>query len=167
MERNERERIEKEEMELKYEISIRDAQLKSERISIFNKNLQQITSKGKYDWFKINELAYCVSISPNEHLVISMKDTKYTILEVNTNSDIRKVTNVKEDDSLDDILQSAEAGLKKIKGSYHIKKVPWKREAATPKQKMYVENAKTKWDAHKHFASYNVLKVCKDSGYIV
>lgn len=167
VERNEREKIEREEQERVHEEYIREAKLRSERISLFNKNLQQIVNQGRYDWFRLNDLAYCVSTSTNEHMVISMQGNKYILLAVNTNNDIRKAIDIIEGESLNEILESAEIGLKKIKGSYHIKKVPWKKEAATEKQRLYVENAKTKWDAHKHFASYNILKVCKANGYTV
>jgi hypothetical protein len=69
-----------------------------------------------------------------------------------------------EKDDIKDLILYVENELIKRVNSFININGEWKTEPATENQKKYVNNAKTKWDCHKHFATYNIKTLLKSRG---
>lgn len=160
---DEEERLREEELRKQKEIEIRAKQIK-----LFNRDFENGMLGAKYDWFKVDISTYALSFASDKHYVIEKYDenetTKYILYESHTNKENKELNFIKEQYNLKSLIEYVEYNLIWKVNSFIDINGEWKTEAATENQRKYVHNAETKWDCHKHFASYYIKTLLNNRG---
>jgi superfamily II DNA or RNA helicase len=166
----EEERLRQEEIRRQEELKRKqkEIELRAKQIKLFNRDFQNRILEAKYDWFKIDGLTYALSYATDKHFIIERIDeneiTKYNLYESNTNKENKSLNFIKQQENLKDLIQYVENVLIKKVNSFVSKNGDWKIQVATENQRKYVPYAKTKWDCHIYFTSYNIKTLLKNRG---
>ena len=144
-----------------------ELRLKAEQIEMFNRDVSAAFSNAYYDWYKVKTNLYSVSENSEVNYVIQIENGDFIAYKINTSKDYNNqyVQVMEGFDSILEAIQVVENSIKNPK-SFADKNALWKSDKATPKQLEYCRNAQTKWDCHKYFTSYKIIKLLEKERYL-
>lgn len=151
---------EQKEQEILEEQRRKEIELHAKEIKLLNKQLKERFSEAYYDWFRVDNFTYALSINSDNHYVITQKDDNlFEVYRICTEKYKNSVEFIESGSNLFEIIEEVENNLMKYPTSFSYRNAEWKLHPATKKQKKYIWNAKTKWDCHKYFKKYLINKI--------
>ena len=136
-----------------------ELELIAKQVKLFNKHMIKTFSENAYlDWFKVDNMTYCLSINPDYHLVIEQQeDDEFNLYGVVTKKDNKYTKHIDTMDNLLEIIRHGENIAFNRPTSFSDKNAEWKKAKMTEKQRVYCKFGTTKWDAHLYFIK-NTIK---------
>jgi superfamily II DNA or RNA helicase len=160
-ERQQQELLQKQEEQRKKQ---EEFELRAKQVKLFNKEMKNGFDSATYDWFKVDNMTYALSIASDKHYVIEQDDDNFKLYLANTSKEDKSIKFLSEQKYLKGIILYVENSLIKWDNSFVNKNGDWKRQPATENQKKYLSWAVTKWDAHKYFTSNIIKSLMKNRG---
>lgn len=164
-----KERVDKELAEAKAEVEARELErqrqqeLIAQEIALFNANLERgIKENSYFDWWKVRENCYALSITTDFHYLIEKEDGTFNVYEINTQKDRNRLELVNSSGSLLEMISFVETNPEKIT-SFMRTDTQWKQDPPTQAQLNAVKwgVVNNKWECHLYFSQWKVQKIMK------
>jgi|GEM_PF-3326543 len=145
---------------------IRQQELYAQEVALFNANLgSTLEETSSYDWWKVCNNTYALSISTDFHYVIEKDkyDDQFYVYEINSLKDHNSIELINSSLNCIDMIDFIENQMISKITSFMLKNTPWKLEDATPAQLRAIKFAvvENKWDCHIYFSNWKIKKIMK------
>ena len=158
------EKIEQKNKNEQYIIKQEQLSLIAKEIKLFNNHMQKAFTLGYYDWFKVDNISYALSVYSDLHYVIEKEnENEFNLYKVSTKKDNKYAESIDFSYNLQEFIEKVESFFIQNPTSFTHRKAPWKFESATENQKKYFSYCKDKWQVHKFVAKREIQAVIKKS----
>ena len=134
----------------------------AKEIKLFNNHMQKAFSLGYYDWFKIDNISYAISVYSYLHYVIEKEsENEFVVYKINTKKEEKYVEIIDYSYNLQESIEKVENFFIQNPTSFTYRKALWKSERTTDKQRQYFPWCRDKWQVHKLITKRDIQAIIK------
>jgi len=145
-----------------YVLKQQELSLIAKEIKLFNNHLLKAFKESYFDWFKIDNITFALSVCADLHWIIEkIEENEFVVYKVSTKKESKYVEFIEISYDLQESIEKVENFYIIQPTSFMNRNVGWKKEKSTDMQRRYFYYCKTKWDVYKFLNKSKIAAAIK------